>query len=271
MTFYENVEYAYINSYFPNESVYDFHSGLRLGLSFLSFNTFYLNARWTYLHFKNKSEVTSDSENIMGSLLPPDDLNVMAGASSRFKGDLNTLDINLIRSYCVSRRYVASPRLGLRAAWIDQHCLTNYSISNLENTVKYKNDFWGIGLCASYEGLFKAHKYISFYSDNLFSLLYGRFKTSQYSTSSFSYLQYFVREKYYSLSPNVEMSLGLILHNYFNHNKCKWSLKLGYEFQYWWNQNKLKKFLDVDPIAVRNFTRTYLLFHGLVVSFMLNF
>jgi hypothetical protein len=267
----QDIEYAYLIEKHPIENSLKNRPGIRIDLNTLLLKDFYLDVQWKYLNFKRESSIAFNDESIIALFLPPDDLNVMSNASSRIKGDVNTFDIRLVKSYCVSRYFTSSPAIGLRAALIDQNFLAEYFISNTKNTVINKNNFTGIGLIASYDGLFLIHKHVSFYANTLFSMLFSKFKISQHSNSSFSTLKYSVEENYYSVNPNTEISLGILLDHYYKHHRYKVAVKIGYEFHYWWNQVHLKKFMDPNPVSMKNISRNELSFKGFVAGLLVTF
>jgi hypothetical protein len=277
MNSFEDFKYAYLINKQPRKNHQEYKPGFRIGANTfkkrsLLMKNFYLDAQWKYLPFKRDSNVSFNDETVLGSFLPPNDLNFLPTASSLFKGNINTFDFRLIKPYCISRCYTASPAIGLRAVWIDQNYKTIYFIQNTKNTVKYKNDFSGIGLSASYDGLFEIYKYVNLYANTLFSLIFSESKISQHSYSDFSVLRYNVKEKLYTVNPNTEISLGLLFDcNYKNKGYKKVYLKLGYEFHYWWDQIHLKKFLSSNPVAIKNISRNDLLFNGFVLGLSASF
>jgi hypothetical protein len=272
MNSFVDFKYAFLINESPIKNHQEYKPGIRIGANTLLKKDFYIDAQWKYLLFKRDSSVSFNDEIVLGSFLPPDDLNVMKKASSHLKGNINTLDIRFIKSYCVSRYYTASPAIGLRTAWIDQKYIAKYFIQNMKNTVRYDNDFLGVGLIASYDGLFEICRYVNFYANTLFSLIFSKSKISQDSHSSFSVLRYDVDEKLYTVNPNAEISLGFLFDYYRKNNGCKKvSLKLGYEFHYWWDQIHLKKFLSSNPVAIKNISRNDLLFNGFVLGLLSSF
>jgi len=271
--FEEGLEYAglLIDGGSSNSKKVNYNPGFRFAIGDSSlFKTTGMEAIWTYTRIKTNSSVQSDSESIFSLFLPPTSIAFLR-ASARLKGNLNSLDLNFFKAYRVSKYFNSSPKVGLRAAWIDQDYLLTYNSSEFQDIVTLKNDYWAIGLIGSYEAEYIIRKWIDFYGKGSFSLLFGKFKISQNSVMASVLFDYQIADDFYSVQPNAELQFGLNFHKNFNNDKLRTSLKLGYEFHQWWDQNQIKRIMDNDPVAVTTTTRGNLTFHGLRVSLSVDF
>lgn len=272
MNVYQDMEYAnLIGNKTTGLNRQVFKPGFRIGFNALFSEKFYLDIQWKFLKYKRDSQAIFSGDAVVATLLPPDDANVMPRASSRFSANFNTLDARIFKSYFVSKYFISSPMIGFRAAWIDQNYLARYFILENKNTVKYSNNYYGFGLSASYEARFLIHKYVDFYANTLLALLFSKFDVLQYSNSPIDSLLYRVKDSYFTVTPDAEMGLGFLINGFYDKNKYKISAKIGYEFHYWWNQNQLKRFMDLNPVAIKEYSEKDLSINGFVFGLLLTF
>nr|NGX36413.1 hypothetical protein [Candidatus Anoxychlamydiales bacterium] len=253
---------------------WDWRSGFRVGFGFYAMHDQWnVSADWTYFRIKSDSDVSNGGSGVLLPLWwPPTGINLnIPHASSRWSGDYNTMDIMLGKPYHVSRYYISNPMFGIRAGWIDQDYHIRYYLNNIERNVWLKNDFWGVGLRGYYEGTFLLGSGWSLYGKAGFSLLFGKFDISQESDTTVvsPSVQYKTEDSFYSVQPNSELGFGFSWAKFFHNNQYQVSLKVGYEFHHWWDQNQARRFFDADPVANDTVSRGDLSFNGFM--FGLNF
>ncbi len=110
-----------------------------------------------------------------------------------------------------------------------------------------------------------------------FALLFGKFDTSQESDiilgtgTGGSEFQYKTEDSFYSVQPNAELGMGFSFSKFYHKNQYQVSLKVGYEFHHWWDQNQSRRFFDLDPTANDTVSRGDLSFNGLTFGINLDF
>ncbi len=241
---------------------WDWRPGFRIGFGFYGMHDqWQLAADWTYFRIKADSDVTNGGSGfLLGMFMPPLStfslINInIPHASARWSGDYNTMDIMIGKPYHVSRYFVSNPMFGIRTGWIDQDFHVRYYINNIERSVWLKNDYWGAGLRGFYEGQFLLGGGWYIYGKAAFALLFGKFDISQESDmvlgsgTGASEFQYKTEDSFYSVQPNAELGMGISFSKYYYKNQYQVSLKIGYEFHHWWDQNQARKFFDADPAA----------------------
>ena len=254
---------------------WDWTPGFRFGFGFYNaFDSWNIDINWTYLRIKADSAVdfTGSNINLLPLfILPPGDFQ---NSSSRWSGDFNTLDLMVGKPYHVSRYYVSNPLFGIRAAWIDQDYHVRYFISNVKKNIWHKNDYWGVGLRGAYEGDFLLGSGWFVYGKAAFSLLFGKFDTSQHSDiENFANdFKYMIEDSFYCVQPNAELGIGLSWSKFFHKNQYKVCLKVGYELHHWWDQNQIRKFLDdYSPVGNDTVSRGDLSFNGFMFGLHFDF
>lgn len=262
---------------------WDWRPGFRVGFGFYTVNDFWnFTADWTYIRIKSKS---SSDKNVGRILLPfyypplaafvfPLDITHI---SSLWSGDFNAIDFMVGKPYHVSRYFISNPMIGIKAAFIDQDYLIRYFPNKIKQIVTLKNDYWGVGLRGSYEGQFLIGSNFAIFGKTAFSMLFGKFDISQQNHDSTAYPQvtyrvsYKTEDSFYSMQPNAEMSLGFSWSKLYNKNQYLVSLKLAYEFQYFWDQYQARRFFDPDPVANDTLSRGDLSFNGFAFGLNVDF
>ncbi|NGX49995.1 MAG: hypothetical protein K940chlam5_01604 [Candidatus Anoxychlamydiales bacterium] len=252
---------------------WDWRPGFRVGFGFYAMHDAWnVQADWTYIKIKSDSEVSSGGTGVLRGLFLPARAAAtsMVNASSRWSGDYSTMDIMIGKPYHVSRYFTSNPAFGIRAGWIDQDYHVRY-FTNVENNVWLKNDFWGVGLRGAYESQFILGSGFSFYGKMAFALLFGKFDISQQSENAVTTLEYKTEDSFYTVQPNAELGLGVAWNKFYHKNQYQVSVKVGYEFHHWWNQNQARKFFDTDPTANDTTSRGDLSFNGFMFGLHLEF
>ena len=256
---------------------WDWRPGFRVGFGFYAMHDAWnFQADWTYIKIKSDSEVSNGGTGFLRPLFYPardvfNQILNLHNASARWSGDYSTMDLMIGKPYHVSRYFTSNPMFGLRAGWIDQdYHIRYFQDDRFKRNVWLKNDYWGAGLRGSYEGQFLLGSGWSIYGKAAFALLFGKFDLSQQSenptqsvSSPFNQLwEYKTEDSFYSVQPNAELGLGFSWSSFFHQNQYQVSLKVGYEFHHWWNQNQARKFFDSDPTANDTVSRGDLSFNG---------
>ncbi len=229
---------------------WDWRPGFRVGFGFYAMHDFWnVTGNWTYFRIKADSEITKGGTGVLLPLWwPPQSgagiANDVLNASSRWSGDYNTMDVMIGKPYHVSRYFISNPMFGVRAAFIDQDYLIRYFQFQIERDVHLKNDFWGVGLRAFYEGQFLLGSGWNIYGKVALALLFGKFDISEQSEHPNTALEYNYVEDFYSVQPNAEIGIGISWNRFFNKNQYQVFVKVGYEFHQWWDQNKARRFYE---------------------------
>jgi len=274
------LEVGKVHGFSTGSQEWDWRPGFRVGFGFYSnHDSWSFDLNWTYLRIKaDAGEIyhrASQTGTLLPLFLPPYTAISIPHASARWSGDLNTLDLGIGKPYHVSRYFVSCPMLGIRAAWIDQDYHIRYFINDEKKDVFHKNDYWGVGLRGSYEGQYLLGSGWFLYGKAAFSLLFGKFDTSQHAdvvtSGSCENRKYKTEESFYNVQPNMEIGMGVCFSKFFNKNQYNVGLKVGYEFHHWFDQNQLRKFFDTNPVATDRVSRGDLSFNGFLFGLHVEF
>lgn len=178
-------------------------------------------------------------------------------AKSHINIDYNNVELELGRSYFISRRLSFRPHIDMKAAWIDINTNVVYTASGvaspgaafagLDIKAKEHLKFWGLGPRAGFDTKWYLGYDFHIFGDVAASVLYGYFNTIQKNVFPPHTapaiipegVAYKVRDKFHRFVPFVQMFLGLGWERYINDEKQHFGLKLGYEVQYYWRVNQI--------------------------------
>ncbi|MCB1116393.1 MAG: MOMP family protein [Chlamydiia bacterium] len=190
----------------------------------------------------------------------------------------NNIDLELARSYFISKNFSVRPHIDIKGALLDISQKISYlqdrnpDFSGLilefdavvpEAKVDLSSQMAGLGPRMGLDTKYHLGNGFNIFADVAGSILYSRFKTSQKDripNTKFggllpdSILDIFnevfdlilsapsrsLKHKFHRFIPFAQMSLGLEWNTYFNKNKNHLGLKLGYEVQYYWRANQLE-------------------------------
>lgn len=205
------------------------------------------------------------------------DLNAVNHAKSTVDIGYNNVDLELGRSFFLSKDFSFNPYIGLKGTWLDIRQKTHYvrtaEYSILSLFFEYespdfkadtKSNFWGFGPRVGFESKYYLNHGFNFFGDFSASILYGFFRTSQKDeipnlvlgglldpeiTDNFEELFNFIlsapsrdlKHKFHRFVPYAHMWLGLEWNKYLFDKKRHIRLKAGYEVQYYWRANQMEE------------------------------
>jgi Legionella pneumophila major outer membrane protein precursor len=265
-----------IHGFSTGSKEWDWRPGFRVGFGFYAMHDAWnLQADWTYIRIKANSDVTNDGTGTLLNLWYPPIGAAIAfpHISAKWSGDFNAMDVMMGKPYHVSRYYISSPMFGIRAGWIDQdYLIRGFEDNSYERNVHLTNDYWGVGLRGYYEGQFLLGSGWYIYGKAAFALLFGKFDITQNSDNpAHTTAEYDFVDSFYSVQPNAEIGFGIAWSKFFNKNQYQVSLKVGYEFHHWWDQNQARKFYNTDPVANDTVSRGDLSFNGFMFGLHFEF
>lgn len=171
----------------------------------------------------------------------------------------NMIKCELGRSIYLTKAVALRPHVGVQNGWIHQKSDITYvrsfneapaetDANNVDQLVKIKNKFWGLGLCSGLDGEWKLGYGFSFLGKLAAALLSGRTNSSksQYSSinnpqlgdlGSSSYTEiYRDTDRIRHLSPGLDCALGLNWGSCMGTDSMYLGFSINWESMYWWNQ-----------------------------------
>jgi hypothetical protein len=254
----------------------DWNYGVRVAMGFyLTHDAWDLRATYTYFRINNDKGIETKNEVLLPlwvqtvQPVPSDSVKF----SARWTADVNNFDLTIGKPYHISRYVVFNPNVGIKFAKIDQDFKVRYGATwdpttDRINSVN-ENDFWGIGMKAGFdtEWLFGAG--FSLLAKANAALLYSHFDVEQHINGV---VDDSINHEFYTVTPYTDLSLGLNWSKHFSKNRYVISLRASYEFQAWFDQNRMRRFFDqVSPEANMEASRANLYITGFVFGVGMDF
>ncbi len=244
----------------------DFRSGFRAGLG-----VHLPHDGWDiYVNYTDFRPRTSDEvEGFIFPLLFQKQPSGTFASSAHGSWDIDflTLDIEIGRAYYIGKTLSYRPFIGMTGAWINQHARIFYEGGNIPGQkwrIHTHNDFKGAGARVGIDSNWHLGAGFSFFGNLATALLLGHFDLDQtQSQQEIAFLK--LNSDLNLLSPMVQLVSGLAWDINFHRDRCHFGLSAGFETQYWWRQNQLERFTDIDaPLFVR--ASEDLAFYGLTLK-----
>jgi hypothetical protein len=167
-----------------------------------------------------------------------------ARASSQYSVTFNLVDLQIGRAFFVSEMLSFRPMLGVASKWISQKQDSQYTGGTQVglNTV-HTNDsskFWGIGPEIGMNAKWYIGEGFHFFGDTNASLLYGTFDVRHKEYLSGSTTQTLrISGDSHKIVPTAQAIIGLGYDVYVENNTHFFSIRLGWNLQYYFDQNQM--------------------------------
>ncbi len=184
-------------------------------------------------------------------------------------------------SYFPTRFLSLRPHIGVKGGWIHQNVHMSFDTLFVDTLhAKKKNHFWGIGPSGGINtkwilGNVSSH-YFSLRGDFGGALMWGHFNVGEKETETDFLIQRHNLSKNL-IVPAVDVLLGFAWETLFHDNKCRFTLNLDYEMQYWFRQNQMIAIQPALEPTLFAFVYRYdrlsedLRFHGLTAGVSFGF
>ncbi len=234
---------------------FGFRTGVGYNLEHDAWDWF-LNFTWFHTHANNTARAHEDKALSPQKGTPLDFTTTKM--HSRWHIHYYVLDLEIGRSYFVSKYLAFRPQFGIESAWISQR--RRYHLKGDTDPTSHlfgqriygKNNFWGIGPRAGMKGTWYMCNHFSLIGAVNGALQWGRFDDHLNETSlgtSGKTRIVDVDGDFHRLVPNVQMFLGFSWDANISEDENHLGILLSYEFQYWWRQNQFLN--EQQPIATQ--------------------
>ncbi len=272
---------------------YNWKPGFRLGIGWdTPYDGWDVFLNWTWYRNKSSSNVVATtSASAAGGLgiesmwLADDlDIELISSASARWRLLYNMFDLEIGRDFAVSCGLALRPFFGVRGGWINRRFNASYgppdaSVAILANTpgsFSSKTNAWGVGprfgLNTTWSFPCSGFMLLGNLST---SLIYGKvYKNRAQVVQTILGVPNFLNSSYtnkkhvWRTIPNMQLFFGLGWGDCFNCNKMYFSVKAGWEANFFWN-------LQHVPFALGEFevfgASHNLSMNGLTVDFKFDF
>ena len=160
--------------------------------------------------------------------------------------------------YFFSNRFSIRPNFGLKAAWIDMDYDIDFRNANIGTNLlqpvfidvqlRKKSDFWGVGPEVGIDGNLHMGWGFSLYSRVSGALMYGAYKVRFSQTDTNTSKLRLSNSGQYRQRAMAQVVAGIEWAKCFS-NGVLLAFNLGWEGQYWWNQNEMRIVIDAQPMG----------------------
>lgn len=232
---------------------YKYKPGFKVGIgvNLDNHDNWIINLEYIYLRGKNTK--STGIPNPFFSDLDPGFLSYDIATNYSFlkgfgswRNRLDIINLNLGRPFYSGKKLTFAPTFGLRGGWLGQRYRASYTATVLADTTaryifssKSRQKTWLIGPRATFFSNWDFYKNFRLFTDIAVGLYYQHFHnrfTDRLSDTDYST----TTGKIETLMPNYELGLGLGYSRYFFSKKAHIDFIVGYDFQVFMNQNRMK-------------------------------
>jgi hypothetical protein len=216
------------------------HVGLKVGVGL---DTLYDNwgvyLQYTWLHADEFDRYQGD----FGELLVGESFLIggVTGAKAHWNFYINTLDLELGRTFHLTSSFSCRPFTGFKGFWSDQDFkvrASGFSDTNRQTfrstTVDFREDAWGFGLRMGAATVWSLTQNFGIFANGAFALEWSRLHLRLEQLSKEATLLNISNDQY-QMIPVLEMSLGLQWEARFQQGRYHLRIRWGWEEQMWWN------------------------------------
>lgn len=252
----ENLTYVYtgndINGTNGNRNLhtvdFDWDWGFRLGAGYnLPRDGWDLDLYWT--HIRNTADGhqhSSPPEKLLFQVWGTSDT-LLGGtpteSRARWRVHLDQVDLDLGRQFWVGKDLSIRPYVGARSAWIFQRYDVEFASATVEQEAKLTNRYWGFGFAVGFDTEWKLGWDISLYGEADWSILLGFHDIDQKGVQGGEDLENDVKiwsqDKSFRCGRAImDLGMGLKWARTFSRDRFGLTLKAGYEYHLYFNQNQ---------------------------------
>nr|NGX62833.1 hypothetical protein [Candidatus Anoxychlamydiales bacterium] len=233
---------------------WNYKPGIKVGLGYLDKDFWNAELYWTYVDIDNSSSLSFSGQGFIQPLWTAANFSgtTQKDMSAKWSGNFNTLDFKIGKNVNFGKYVLFEPNIGLKAAWIDQKYLVRMNAQwgpndpFLEGSFDGILDYKALGIRTGINTEFHFLKYFYLFGDTKFSILKAKFDLFQklISFSSSEVEQIFEQNQKIRTKTPVFENISGIGSDFSLKDIVTISLKIGYEIQIWFRQNKFVKMLD---------------------------
>lgn len=229
-------------------------------------------ARYTWYQAHASNGVGVPGGGALQPLDPPYRSHTSDHASAHWKTKLSILDVEIGKSYFLSRHFSVAPFMGLKTAWIHQkmkETYTSYPSSGVTTYMKNRNDFWGIGPWGGINSKFHFGSMFNLFGSLASALMISSINVKTHEIQGVETLTD-LKANVTRITPALQGTFGLGWEMVFNRSRNHIAVNFSYEAQYWWRQNQLLYFGAYGPAIFKRYSEDLGL-HGVTLDLLFDF
>jgi len=258
--------------------------GFRLGLGYeLPHDQWDLFLNYTYIHGDAHKHVGAGAGAIFGSyaaffgITPLPTTVFEDSAHAHWDMNLNMADLELGRNSIISKWLSIRPFIGIRGLVIQQDYNISYRggsiFPNDTQKVSMDNDFWGVGMRMGLDTLWGLGSGFSIFGNGAAALLSGTFDVHQRNHMEKQNINRIniTDDDHWNVVATAELALGVQWDHFFCKDRYHFGVNLGWEFNAFFNQNRLMRFLSTQTPGAFTRSNGDLTFQGVTLGLRFDF
>ena len=229
-----------------------------------------LVARWTY-HCTDPIDCSSIAPNVDDEMMHGIKELYTPGTSTplkievpvdsgwvQWKNRLNVLEIEMGYHHPLDPRLTVQPHFGLKVAWINMNYDIDFGHTDITREfmeplyvdvfIRNHSDYWGAGPTIGVDATVQLGWGVSLYSKLATALVYGAYNTVLDQSNSKGDHFKIINESEYKQRAMLQLAGGIEWGRYFSSGMLL-AFRLGWESQYWWNQNQMRVLINTHPVG----------------------
>ncbi len=277
----ENMDYVYKGTDGPGTYVsrdikkphFNWDWGWRVGIGFNTpHDGWDLDFKWTHIENHAHGHTHQGNQSLFIVYSTESNAPVVSGtkASAHWNNTLNQADFDLGREFYVGRHLTLRPNAGVRSTWIHQHYNVNFHTAAEEQKAHMTSRFWGFGFFGGLDTDWELGRGFSIFGDAGMAILLGFFDVHQNGSQSGSSI-YNIKKSQRTGRPILDLDLGLMWHSKFYSDRFAATLKVGYEYHLYFNQNPFMQSNGSSALELFNPINGDLAYQGVTFSAQFDF
>ncbi len=279
----ENLTYAYTGNDTAGRSNRNLHTvhfdwdwGFRLGAGF---NTpregWDLDLYWTHIRNNAHGHVSQTTNNDVFQIWTAAAL-PLPGTTTRASADwhchLDQVDFDLGREFYVGKHLTLRPYVGARSTWLFQdYDIKTSNANNIEQKADLKNRFWGFGFTAGLDTDWEFGWGVSMYGEADMAILLGFHDITQKGTRT-ELGRIWKQDKSFRVGRAIlDLGMGLKWMGLFFDDRFGVTLKVGYEYHLYFDQNQYILTSGFSGFELFNPVNGNLIYQGVIGSIQFDF
>lgn len=280
----ENLTYVYSHDVDDTNNTnlhtvdFDWDWGFRLGAGYnIPRDGWDIDLYWTHIRNTADGHQHANTDKTLSQIWTTAN-NIFSGvgeeASGHWKVNLDQVDLDLGRQFYVGKDLSIRPYAGLRSTWLFQKYNIEFSgTANgrpVEQEASLKNRFWGFGFVAGLDSEWNLGWDISLYGEADMSILLGFFDVDQKGETND--VKTWDQDKSFRAGRAVlDLGMGLKWARSFFKDRYGLTLKAGYEYHLYFDQNQFIQTNGNTEFELFNPLRGNLVFQGVIGSMQIDF
>lgn len=215
--------------------------GFKVGLGYdLPYDGWDIFGQFTWIHGDGDNSTSGPNTSTLYRQVN----NAVSRAKANWAIKYNVIDLELAHNFFVSKYLKIRPFAGFKGTWQSQDYnvyFTDATVSMVASKTGIDQSFWGFGPRGGLNTAWHFMNSLSLIGDFAISALWSGYDVERHDTDTFLGLSSDAtntHNNYHTVSPVLELLIGLRFESWFYGNEYHIAIDAGWEEQIWWGHNR---------------------------------